>query len=368
MKKRKLHLPACVVAISGMCVATGCGSGKGGDSERTMTIDLEEAVAENGADAWPQDDWDVRITALEETDSTLLEDIRIFAVSDSTLWGYERGVLYRFSRDGKCLGRIARRGEGPEEYLGILDASVLPGGDIAVLDFTRGCINEYSPDGIWRRRNPGRFGGIIPDADGLVAISMPDGADKPMTAYRIDGSLNTVDSLVISKGIDTSKGFINIPTLQRAAGKPCVMISDTLRSMGQDNDLTPAIIFKTGKLSMPEDVAADYSRRDERGNYISGLYSVVWNDLAFVSYAYNDRMYFDIWNLPESRLCYRNTVGGPEDAYGFPLEGPGGETYNVWPTMTIGDNLVGVVKNQFQASVDDDNDSNPKVFVVRSGK
>lgn len=345
-------------------ITNGCGLRKDHNPGDMTRIYLEDAISEGNRDMLERDKWNIRVFELEETDSTLLSDFRIAALTESDIYGYDSNRFYSFSKDGRCRGVISRKGEGPGEYLSILDAAVSDRGDIYIVDLAKGAIHGYRPDGIWFDTFIHPFGSVMQTADGLVALSSPQGTGKDLYYYHLDADLNISDSIRVAKSGDISKGYITVPALQSVDSKTCVMLGDTVFGIDNKNGISPVIVFENGRLSMPEEIACDFSRKEERVAYIGGLYSVVWGDLAFVCYQYKLKMYFDIWNMTEDKLVFRNIVDSPDDYYGFPLKTDEGVEYRVWPSFSENGKLSGIIDPRFQSGETVDGMSNPMVFEI----
>ena len=330
-------------------------------------IPLEKEISEKSRNNLIQEYWKVKTFDLEETDSTVLtNNLRLFNISESELWFTDKSKIFRFNPKGHCEVIISRNGEGPEDYLGIMNASMLPNSNITVLDFERGNILEYTQSGKWINRNKGSYGGMISIPRGLMTVAIPKGPSIPIQAFFINEKLEVVDSIPVAQGIDVSKGFINIPGLIKINDKAGIIWNDTVKIINQDHALQSFLIFETGNLTLPQEIATDFALSDKRNEYISGIYPIIWDDLVFLQFYYREKIYFDIWDIINSKLIFRNIVDGPEGTYGFPLKGSDGYIYNVWPQYVQNGKLVGIIDYEFQnqSNINQQETLNPKIFII----
>lgn len=307
----------------------------------------------------------IKIIDLEETDSTLLSPaIKLFDFEDGHIWGYERGKIYNFENNGICRKIISNNGEGPHEYLGILDVVRKSNGNLVVLDFRKGQLYEYDENGNYINHTKEELGGILIANNELTGVTMPKNSQTGIEVLFFDNKLNKIDSILISEGTETTKGFINIPSISNLNNNMGILISDTLFKVDSEHNKTPFLIFETGDLKMPDDIKSDFKLMDKRSSYIDNLNPLVWGDLVFLEYYYKNNVYFDIWDLNDNKIIYRNVVSGTENRYGFPLKTNNGKVYNVWPKFVKENLLVGGIFSEFQDFDSQDNTSNPKVFIM----
>ena len=76
------------------------------DLSKTETINISEFVS------------DLQYVKLETSDSCLIDQSPVFYVADDYIFSVAGRQIYRFSRqDGRFLGALANRGNGPGEYV-----------------------------------------------------------------------------------------------------------------------------------------------------------------------------------------------------------------------------------------------------------
>lgn len=363
MNKRYMQILKTAILLALPLVA-GCGRPRsGGDSLKV--INLETAISEKNMDLFDREGWEVMSVVPEVTDSTQLGQIRVSSVGGSSVLLFTGDRVLDFDFSGKCRSILSRQGEGPGEYTGILEAASLPSGDIALIDAARNAMKVYTRAGQWKSTVKTGVSSVLVTRDGVCMLSYPPATGNKTEAYWTDGSLSVTDSLTISAPRETSRGFVFVPSLQYAGEEPCVLLSDTVFSLSGKGCLRPEIVFNAGTLSLPPEIEDDFTRRDERKHYISGLYPIIWNDYVFLSYCHEDKMFFDVWDIQETGLKFRNTMSCQEDKYGMPVSLDDGRTVRMWPQLACDGKLVGLVMSEFQDGGEEaDWDSNPEILII----
>lgn len=100
---------------------------------------------------------DLNFVQLEVTDKSMIREIMDIEVSDEYILvkDISEGV-FLFSRDGKFLNSIGKKGNGPQEYLAIVQSILDDKNREVVLYTTRG-IKIYGLDGLYKRAIPNTF-------------------------------------------------------------------------------------------------------------------------------------------------------------------------------------------------------------------
>ena len=348
-----------ILGVLFLFLITACDSGT--THNAIPTIDLCGKVNKPSCDNLDQNAWKVREIHFDVTDSTILSNFRVLKIKDDKVWVSDKISIYRFNADnGSCESVFSRMGEGPEEYYSILTAGITDTGDILITDFNTQRLSMYKPDGTFITRSAVRLGDFTPLSGTVRAISFPGASPVGTLAYTLNERLEPVDSLLIGPDRETSKGFLTLLPLGLMDGKPCLQMRGTIFNMETMSLSRPLVALKTGHLHLPEDVEDDFNRRDERAQYINGLFALCWKSLVFVSYYYGENAYFDIWDTEKEKLMFRNK--GPM-AFGFPLKTEDGTTVNVWPQYSDKDSLIGIIPSD---SDETDEEANPGIFVITS--
>lgn len=136
----KTLVSAAVLILS----AAGCREQKNGRDDIVAVEGYEEA----GADC-PEYGADCRIVRLEESENTMLFNIKQVEVADSSYVVFDNGrqALYRFSLDGKFLNGIGRIGRAGNEYLRLDTFVITPEGRVLLFDGASDKILVYGLDG-----------------------------------------------------------------------------------------------------------------------------------------------------------------------------------------------------------------------------
>ena len=97
---------------------------------------------------------DVDFIKLEVTENSMIRNIRDVIIADDYVLvdDYSEGV-FRFSKDGKFLNKIGKKGNGPQEYLYILQ-TFLDEKNNEILLFTGRGIKIYTIEGVYKRTIP----------------------------------------------------------------------------------------------------------------------------------------------------------------------------------------------------------------------
>lgn len=133
-----------VSAAAFILLAAGCREQKNGRDDVVAVEGYEEV----GANC-PEYGTDCRIVRLEESDSTMISNIKQVEMADSSYVIFDNGrhALYRFSLDGKFLNGIGRIGRASSEYLRLDTFVITPEGRVLLFDGASDKILVYGLDG-----------------------------------------------------------------------------------------------------------------------------------------------------------------------------------------------------------------------------
>lgn len=98
-----------------------------------------------------------RYIHLETTDESLIGTISKLCVDSSFIFIFDRqnNGVFRFSKEGKFLGRIGRKGRGPSEFIELYDMSLDNyRREVCLLDLTGGKLLYYNYGGKYLREEP----------------------------------------------------------------------------------------------------------------------------------------------------------------------------------------------------------------------
>lgn len=266
--------------------------------------------------------------------------------------------IYTFdNKNGTFLSRIAHQGEGPEDYINISDVVVHPKDScIFILDAAGKKINIYS-------LNSGNLKYNIPN-DSVASFHLLDNEkwithNSPMEPFTYDICIH--DSLQQKgKGIYNRenevehKGIIFINDFICSNNTTYIYKNDTLHQISNQGKITPFCHIDKGALSIPYEIATDVTQKAKRNSYIWGETICFTDTYCFLSYYYNQKMYFDVWNIHTGSLCYRNIAESANDMLGLPLK-IGDETIVAWPKKVINDTLYCIASNENSENGEEEN-------------
>lgn len=349
-----------LLAAIWMCA---CGGHKNTDGD-IPAINLEREINHDPFDNLDRSNWKLEVVNLEATDSTMLDDfISIGAIDDNDIWVYNFDKLYDFAHDGKCKRVIAKKGNGPGEYVNLIDVAQLPNRQLALIGPPQAVLC-YSPAGKWEstKKVPLLHINVVKnDVVGMV-FTFEETGKVDNSILWMDENLNVTDSLSIQSHLDPDGQLIDL-SLHNNFGKPTLFMNDTIFNLAEKGKITPLITLQAGKYKLPNEVRKDWDRFDEMKLYILPISILIWEDYAFVEYGYDDKSYFDIWNINDMTLCFRNIVSGQEPPVGFPMRLPDGKEIGIWPKGVIDGKLIGVVMPSLQSDPSYQ-DANPSIFMI----
>lgn len=93
---------------------------------------------------------EIEYVPLETNSECLIAGIRAWSLSDDNIIVMSEKTMLKFSRSGKFIQRISRRGHGPGEYIKLYDFAVSPLGEIFVLDGGQRKILCYTQEGKYK--------------------------------------------------------------------------------------------------------------------------------------------------------------------------------------------------------------------------
>ena len=132
---------------------------KGTHSNDYPTYSLEDLSAINLQMSLPLDSFvsEMNVIPLETQDYSLIDNVDLLRESENYLFVYseKNGSFYRFDKQGKYLGKIGARGQGPEEFIGIKQIELDNGQqEIYVMDYMGRKMKIYSFEGEFLRAFP----------------------------------------------------------------------------------------------------------------------------------------------------------------------------------------------------------------------
>ncbi len=309
---------------------------------------------------------DVCVIPLETTDESLLSDCQIVALCADKIIVRDINTLYFFDIEtGRFESKICRKGDGPEEYVSLSDVCVdCIDRSVYVLE-GRGNIKTYDYDDSFLKAYAN---------DSVVSIEMFK--DTCFLAYQgmnglRDIALYSKDWNIVKKLWKENKKAVNdvdiveVKDFQVFNSYPCFMDVDTLYQIN-NAAVSPLFYIDKGELALPFEIFTDIKRKKERSSYIWGDYGVLSGDYYFLRFYYDNKIYYDVWDVSSMKLIHRNIAHSPVDARGIPVF-IGGKKINIWPSYVRGDMIYSILQGEEVEKLDlpTDNDENPVIVGCR---
>ena len=295
-----------------------------------------------------RDNWDigtagkVSFIPIETTQYLLPDQMQFAGISENQLYLYNNDFIISIDMNtGTIIRQIDRKGNGPEEYISILSASV---------DNNDKSIVIYDPgkDRITKYDYYGRFIGIWEsDAKGTVRV-MPDGnyivCYKPYSSKQyLYGVYDKYGKLIresYSERLDKEARILTF-NLSQNFNNSCFIrqaYQDTIICIDTYNEF-PMLYMDLGKYRIPDRYRQNLNfTEDNTDKYIDISDLNIVNDYLFVSYYYNNKLYRDVWDIATPELLSRSIINGQDSRFGFPVQ-VNGETVYCWCDFTYGNSL-----------------------------
>ena len=126
------------------CLMNACSSPQSEDTRGLKTIHIEPDNIRD--DVMLSEFAEAKLVPLPTADDLIIGKIRRIRTSDKYICLSDWNAIYRFSRSGEFLGKIEKKGQGPDEYSDIMDFIITGDDEIAVLTEGRRIL-FYSWDG-----------------------------------------------------------------------------------------------------------------------------------------------------------------------------------------------------------------------------
>ena len=126
------------------CLMNACSSPQSEDTRGLKTIHIEPDNIRD--DVMLSEFAEAKLVPLPTADDLIIGKIRRIRTSDKYICLSDWNAIYRFSRSGEFLGKIEKKGQGPDEYTSIMDFIITGDDEIAVLTEGRRIL-FYSWDG-----------------------------------------------------------------------------------------------------------------------------------------------------------------------------------------------------------------------------
>lgn len=325
-------------------------------------IDLGKSVSDkaNSRKAVVMDVADVEPIIID--DSITVGTLRIAGVDENNMVIYDRERIMIFDRNGYLQSIVAKKGNGPQEYVNILSVYAdMDSRQLYVTDTQKRNVLRYTFEGeyidVFHDESCGHVGGF-PGGNLIMCYSPYSDSrfcfgifDKKWNLLRESTLRKTeIDSRMLAfdgTGLFNGECFF----------KKC--FEDTLYSVTNNVD-RPVLIIDKGKYKAPDEYYKTYR---PQGKYILGEAFSMADEYLFLEFGFDGKMYRDVWNSEDCTLLFRSEISSEDDHPGFPVNVEG-ETVYCWPDYVNGDNLYCVLIYEEAKKIFPDlsEDSNPVII------
>lgn len=307
--------------------------------EQVVTLQLSDVPDRNYQDMKQTDVQVVSLVPLELTDHSILGES--CALIDDSLGRFvlkDIGTVYVFDNKGNYLSSISQRGEGPQQYYNIFDASVdWEAKQIHVFDYPSCRLLTYSIEN-------GSFAQAASWASTEGMLSLGNGNwvvyNTPNDTVPYDLSIYDKDGKRIwgrmRQTENPGNNYQVLRTFYKSNNEVHIYENDTIFRVKKEGGLHPLFCINKGKLTAPTDVLYDIRKKQERNRYIWGESFCFSTRYCFLRFYYDNCIYSDVWDITAGKLCYRNIAHSPADKIGFPIQINDATIY-VWPAFVKND-------------------------------
>ncbi|CEN50657.1 6-bladed beta-propeller [Capnocytophaga canis] len=329
MKTTQILIGMVMLLIACSDSKTQSNQGTKSTSSLEKIIDLEKAI-ENPIEPLNLSDFVEDIEYIRpEYPASLVDIIFDVALDENYLLLQVRERLLCYSRDGKFLREISRKGQGPKEHLGIRAFSMR--------DNLIGIHSNFSRKVLWY--NPdNEYLGETPIADKVSAINILD-RDRIVIHYP-PGTTFVEDPVLYIAGVINSKG----DTIQLKKSKPyyskgrtsrqsiwnykdvvrvLTCVNDTIYSVSKD-EITPAYVVNFGKYKVSQEHFSDIKlEKSERGQkFIQHLSFSEMPTKMFLRFVYDQKKWYGVYDKQTGETSVWSVAPDDIDEYGI-LKGGG---------------------------------------------
>lgn len=287
-------------------------------------------------------DFKVSFIPIKTTELLLPDHMRFAGISENYLYLYNKDVIISIDMSsGDIIRQIDRKGNGPEEYISILSASVDNKDKLIVIyDPGKDRISKYDYYGNFictlELEEKGAVG-VLPDGNYIVCYRPYSSKQHLYGIYDKYGKLiresngGRLDTETRILTFNMSQNFNNSCFIRQA-------YQDTIVCIDTSNEF-PMLYMDLGKYRMPDKYRQNLKlMEDNIDRYIDISDLNIVNDYLFLSYFYNNKLYRDVWNITKPELLSRSIIKDQESRFGFPLQIKGNVLY-CWCDFTNGNSL-----------------------------
>lgn len=316
-----------IIVISTSCTSSGKTNQNSTKEGILSIIDLEKAI-EKTAKPMNLSDFVEDIEYIRpEYPTTLVDFIFDISINDNYLLLEVRGRLLCYTREGKFIREIGRRGQGPKEHLGIRSHTLY--NDLVAIN------SNYNRKILWYNTN-GDYLHQTPVSNNVYKINLLD-TNRIAIHLHHGASIDKPDIFVtgiIDKNGDTiqlkkdepyyPKG--KTPTPSRWCYNDTVRvltcINDTVYSVTK-NEILPTYIVNFGKYKVTQEAFEDVRLlQDERSKYIQSLSFSETSRYVLAMFQYDNKRWVAVYDKQAKEISAWSIKPENVNKYGL-LEGGG---------------------------------------------
>lgn len=304
-------------------------------------IDLEKSVSDkaNSGKSFVMDVTDVEPIVID--DSIAVGSFMIAGADDNNVVLYDRERIMIFDRQGYLQSTIAKKGNGPQEYVNMISVYAdMDSRQVYVTDSHKWNVLRYTFEGeyidVFHDESCGHVGGF--PGGNLIMCYSPYSASRSCFGI-FDKKWNLLRESTLRKTeIESRILAFDVTELFNGECFFKKVFEDTLYSVTNNTD-RPFLIIDKGKYKAPDDYYKTYS---SQGKYILGETVSMADDYLFLEFEFDGKMYRDVWDTSSGALLFRSEIAQEDDLPGFPVE-VAGKTVYCWPNYVSGDELYCVL-------------------------
>ncbi len=274
---------------------------------------------------------------IKSSDYPLGDNMKCAGVYKNLLFLYNDDCVVSIDmKSGSVMNRFERKGNGPEEYITILSASIdSEAKEVVVYDPAKNKIIKYDFDGVYRGdlniKEKGPVS-VTPDGNYLVCYKPHSSKKNLYGIYNRKGELVSETSRLRLEVDSRILGF----TVPQSIDGGCLIrqsYQDTILCIGSNGEI-PMFYLKLGKYKMPDDYRKNLSLMEKNiDRYIEVNDLNVLKNYLFIGYFYNNKLYRDVWDIEKEELLSRSIIKDNNSRFGFPVQ-IGDSTIYSWCDFT----------------------------------
>lgn len=331
-----------------------------------VIVDLEQSISSSDSDSRIMPE-----LVLDNIIETNLGDemhskLRIKAHSDSLFYLSDNSKIFLINRrDGKMKNVIDRQGRGPGEYLSP-SGIALSDSMVVVSDVMGRRVLEYSfdLDTCHATIDVPNLGAIkrLQNGNWVVSYtSVPSDKTSKLQVYSSESEFIRESEI---RPIEIESPMVRLDYLT-GFGDDTYYIpaySDTLYIVTSEVDV-PLMLIDCGKYKMPLEYYSSLDLFDSHCyDYIQNIEFLISSNNLFISYHYNQHVYYTIWDL-NGLLLYSYNVSYENYKSGMPFR-VGNQLVYLWPSYSIGNNIYCVLSEEESIKLNQDSKNQQDLVIA----